>query len=183
MCLKKARLQVNDGKSQLMFLPKQRWIWNSPRNFGFVVADKKLEKRLRDVLYKKVKLKELKGICGNPGKVKGKVRIIVKTKDFPKFKKGEILVTAFTTPDFTPILKKAAGIVTDFGGITSHAAIISRELGIPSVVNTEEATKNLKNGDNQPIEVTSKGLMIGQVESHLLLKQEKNFFQPKNLEL
>ena len=61
--------------------------------------------------------------------------------------KGEILVAIMTTPDFTPALKKAAAIVTDEGGVTCHAAIISRELGIPCVVGTRIATRTFKNGD------------------------------------
>ena len=116
--------------------------------YSFAVADKKQEAAIRKSLEKKAgKIKELKGICGNPGKAKAKARVILKTKDFPKFKKGEILVASFTTPDFIVVMKKAAGIVTDFGGITSHAAIVSRELKVPCVVNTEQATKLIKTGD------------------------------------
>ncbi len=111
------------------------------------LSDKKLSKAVVNVYEKKIKAKELKGICGNPGKVKAKARVVVKTKDFHKFKKGEILVAAFTTPDFIVIMKKAAGLVTDFGGITSHASIVSRELNIPCVVGTKYATKILKDGD------------------------------------
>ena len=64
-----------------------------------------------------------------------------------KVKKGEILVTTMTSPDFVPAMKLAAAIVTDRGGITSHAAIVSRELGIACIVGTERATKILKDGD------------------------------------
>lgn len=112
------------------------------------IAAKKLEKEIRKAIDKESKkIDDLKGICGNPGKVRGKARVITTNRDFHRFKRGEILITAFTTPDFTPILKKAAAVVTDFGGITSHASIISRELKIPCIIGTEHATKAIKTGD------------------------------------
>jgi phosphohistidine swiveling domain-containing protein len=113
----------------------------------FTVADKKTEEFVFKLFGKKKKLDELRGICGNPGKTEGNVRIIVKAEDFHKFKDGEILVTSFTTPDFIIIMKKAKGIVTDYGGITSHASIVARELGIPCLVGTEHATHTFKDGD------------------------------------
>ena len=116
---------------------------------GFKVrfVSEKEEKEVRKVLEKKHKGDLLEGICGNPGYVKAKAKVIVENKDFSKFKQGEILVTAYTTPDFVSIMKKAAGIVTDTGGVTSHSSIISRELNIPCVVGTNHATKILKDGD------------------------------------
>ncbi len=115
--------------------------------FGVWFLDKKEEKEVRKELEKKHKGDLLEGICGNPGYVKAKARVIVENKDFSKFKQGEILVTAYTTPDFVSIMKKATGIVTDTGGVTSHSSIISRELDIPCVVGTKYATKILKDGD------------------------------------
>lgn len=81
------------------------------------------------------------------GLVKGKVRIIRGKEDMQNFKEGEILVTAMTTPDFVMIMKKAAAIVTDEGGILCHAAIVSREFGVPCVIGTKIATRVLKTGD------------------------------------
>jgi len=78
----------------------------------------------------------------------GAVNIIPSVKDIGKFKKGQVLVTEMTNPDFEPIMKIAAGIVTDRGGRTCHAAIVSRELGIPCVIGTENATEILKAGQN-----------------------------------
>ena len=115
--------------------------------FGIWFLDKKEEKEVRKVLEKKHEGNLLDGICGNPGYVKAKARVIVENKDFSKFQKGEILVTAYTTPDFVSIMKKASGIVTDTGGVTSHSTIIARELNIPCVVGTYHATKILKDGD------------------------------------
>ncbi len=76
----------------------------------------------------------------------GKVNIIRSVSEISKFKQGEVLVTVMTDPDWEPIMKKAAAIVTEEGGRTCHAAIVSRELGIPCVVGTQSATKKLKTG-------------------------------------
>jgi len=81
------------------------------------------------------------------GKVKGKVRILLTHRNVNKMKRGEILVAPMTSPEFIVAMKKAKAIITDEGGITSHAAIVSRELGIPCLVGTKIATKVLKNGD------------------------------------
>ena len=81
------------------------------------------------------------------GKVKGRVRILLTPRNVNKMKKGEILVAPMTSPEFIVAMKKAAAIITDEGGITSHAAIVSRELGIPCLVGTKVATKALKDGD------------------------------------
>lgn len=76
----------------------------------------------------------------------GKVSVIMDVKDIHKFKSGDILVTDMTDPDWVPVMKKAAAIVTDAGGRTCHAAIVSRELGIPAVVGTANASQVLKTG-------------------------------------
>ncbi|MGH7963516.1 MAG: phosphoenolpyruvate synthase, partial [Candidatus Binatia bacterium] len=76
----------------------------------------------------------------------GKACVIKSANDISQFKDGAVLITEVTDPDWVPIMKRAAGIVTDYGGRTSHAAIVSRELGIPAIVGTGEATKVLKNG-------------------------------------
>ena len=90
---------------------------------------------------------EIKGQIAYPGIVRGRVKIIHSKEMFGKFNIGEILVTSMTTPDFVPLLKKSSAFVTDEGGITCHAAIISRELRIPCVIGTKIATKLLKDGD------------------------------------
>lgn len=89
----------------------------------------------------------LKGAAASFGKSSGPVKIIPEAKDIDQVKEGDILVTEMTTPDFVPAMKRAAAIITNTGGRTCHAAIVSRELGIPCVVGTGEATKKLKNGD------------------------------------
>ncbi len=89
----------------------------------------------------------LKGLPASPGYATGTVKIIRDLSELSKVQKGDILVTTMTTPDMVPAMEKAAAIVTDEGGMTCHAAIVSRELGIPAVVGTENATKILKDGD------------------------------------
>jgi pyruvate,water dikinase len=87
-----------------------------------------------------------RGLPASPGIAFGKARIILDVKQAKDFQKGDILVTKMTDPDWVPIMKIASAIVTDEGGMTSHAAIVSRELGIPAVVGTGNATKVIKDG-------------------------------------
>ncbi len=91
----------------------------------------------------------------------GKVRVILDPNEMDRFQPGEVLVTRITDPDWEPIMKIAAAIVTDRGGRTSHAAIVSRELGIPAVVGTENATQVLKTG--QEVTVSTAEGEVGRV--------------------
>jgi len=84
----------------------------------------------------------------------GRARVILNAKKIGDFQEGEILVTDMTDPNWEPIMKIASAIVTDKGGRTSHAAIVSRELGIPAVVGTEEATTKLKNRESITVDTT-----------------------------
>lgn len=88
----------------------------------------------------------LKGLGASSGTAQGKVRIIHNASDTNKFQKGEILVAKMTDPTMVIMMAKAAAIVTDTGGVTCHAAIVSREMGIPCVVATKNATQILKDG-------------------------------------
>ncbi len=112
----------------------------------------------------------------------GKVHFIKDASQIAEFKKGEVLVTEITDPDWEPIMKIAAAIVTDFGGRTSHAAIVSRELGIPAVVGCADATKILKTGKEVTVSCAEgevgkvyEGLLPFKIERHDL----KNFKPPK----
>ena len=89
----------------------------------------------------------MKGQIAYQGKVSGKVRIVKRTDQAEKVLDGEIIVSPMTTPDFAPAMKKAAGFVTDEGGITCHAAIIAREMKKPCLIGTKTATQFLKDGD------------------------------------
>ena len=84
-----------------------------------------------------------KGLGASPGMAAGTVKIINNTDELDKVQEGDILVTVMTTPDMVPAMKRANGIITDEGGVTCHAAIVSRELGIPCVVGTGDATSIL----------------------------------------
>ncbi len=100
--------------------------------------DEAMVKRLKPVL---------KGLAASPGIASGPVKIIKSATEIDKVKNGDVLVTGMTNPDMVPAMKRAAAIVTDEGGMTSHAAIVSRELGIPAIVGTQNATKTLKQGE------------------------------------
>jgi pyruvate,water dikinase len=89
----------------------------------------------------------LDGLAASPGVGAGPVRIIKNAREISKVKEGDVLVAEMTNPDYVPAMKRATAIVTDLGGRTSHAAIVSRELGIPAVVGTSHATKILTNGE------------------------------------
>jgi len=100
-----------------------------------------------------LKIEKLEGIAeikGSPaylGVVKGKAVVVKNKSMFDKLKQGDILVATMTTPDFLPIMKKAAAIITDEGGITCHASIVAREMKKPCIIGTKIATQVLKDGD------------------------------------
>lgn len=96
--------------------------------------------------------KEIRGVVASKGKTRGVVRILKYRSQIGDLLEGEVLVTEMTTPDYLPAMQKAAAIITNEGGITSHAAIISRELGKPCVVGTKNATTVLKNGDSVEVD-------------------------------
>ena len=101
---------------------------------------------------------DIKGMCACRGEATGIVKVINKVEDFDKMNKGDILVSSNTRPEFVPIMKKAGAIVTDEGGITSHAAVVSRELNVPCVIGTKQATKILKSGMKVQVDAT-KGIV------------------------
>ena len=101
----------------------------------------------------------VKGLGASPGMASGKVKIILDIDELDKVEDGDIMVTTMTTPDMVPAMKRASGIVTDEGGVTCHASIISRELGIPCVVGTGEGTSVLNENDGVTID-GKKGLVF-----------------------
>ena len=86
----------------------------------------------------------VRGLGASPGIATGLVKIVLDIDELDKIEDGDVMVTTMTTPDMVPAMRRASGIVTDEGGVTCHASIISRELGIPCVVGTGDATKTLK---------------------------------------
>lgn len=139
----------NDG-----ILPKD--FKERENGFGVVLENKKmrivigqeLEKMLRECHDKIDAVSELKGMVAcRGGVIRGTVKIIEESKYISKIKKGDILVANETTPDYIIGMKTARAIITNQGGITSHAAITSRELNIPCIIGTKIATQVLKDGD------------------------------------
>jgi len=116
----------------------------------------------------------VEGSPASPGIGSGPVRIVRDVSEISKAKEGDVLVAEMTTPDFVPAMKKAAAIVTDKGGRTCHAAIVSRELGIPSVVGTGDATKKLKEGEI----VTVDGYRGKVYEGKIEVKEEEKKARP-----
>ncbi len=88
----------------------------------------------------------LRGLGAAPGQASGEVRVLNSVDDGARLNEGDILVTVMTAPDWVPLMRKASAIVTNEGGMTCHAAIVSRELGIPAVVGTIDATAKLEDG-------------------------------------
>lgn len=110
----------------------------------------------------------VKGLPTSPGKVSGRVHVILDPSRIDEFKEGEILVTEMTAPDWVPAMKKAKAIVTDSGGMTCHASIVSRELGIPCIVGTksrgEAATVTIPDGIDVTIDATHGVVYEGIIE-------------------
>jgi pyruvate,water dikinase len=100
-----------------------------------------LEKRYKS------EIKELSGMTASAGTATGPVKVCMTLSDINKVKEGDVLVASMTRPEFAPAMKKAVAVITDEGGITCHAAIVSRELGIPCIIGTKIATKVLKDND------------------------------------
>ncbi|MFA4834174.1 MAG: PEP-utilizing enzyme [Patescibacteria group bacterium] len=134
---------------------KSSLILISPKKGVEILTGEKANRRFRKLSFAKEREKragaEIKGMPARAGRAQGIVKIINSKKDLPKMAKGNILVSRATNPELISAMKKAAAIITDEGGITCHAAIVSRELGIPCVVGTKIATQVL--GDGQLIEV------------------------------
>jgi len=157
-----------------------------PQDIEWAVKDKKIyivQSRPVTTLGKKKEGKELikkgrvllKGQAASIGKISGRVKIIHSPSELSKVKKGDILVTKMTNPSFVPAMRKAKAIITDEGGPTSHAAIVSRELGIPCVVGTSEATKILK--ENELVTVDGdQGLVYA---GDLVLERKKEVYYKK----
>lgn len=96
---------------------------------------------------KEIKIDSLRGNIANLGQAKGLVKIVKSVNDLSKVKKGDILVSSMTVPEFVPAMERAAAFITDEGGITCHAAIVSREMNKPCIIGTKQATKVLKDDD------------------------------------
>jgi len=107
----------------------------------------------------------VEGLPASPGIGSGVVKIVHSMADLDKIKEGDVLVTTMTNPDMVVSMQKAAAIVTDEGGVTAHAAIVSREMGIPAVVGTEDATTKLEDGMEVSVDGFHGKVYVGRTES------------------
>ena len=148
--------------------------YKKPQDIEFAISGNELyivQSRPVTTLGEKKAVKEiegeilLSGLGASPGVGSGTVKIIYSLDDLKKIKKGDILVTEMTNPDMVVTMQRASGIITDEGGITSHAAIVSREMGIPAVVGTGEATKKLKDGDEVTVDGNNGKIFAGKGET------------------
>ncbi|MEK7084471.1 MAG: PEP-utilizing enzyme, partial [Patescibacteria group bacterium] len=124
--------------------------------YGSIVPLPQLARELRK---RKIKLEEARSVkktitgrAAFPGTVQGIARIVMRRSQFSSFKKGEIVIAPMTTPAYLPVVRRASAIVTDEGGLTCHAAIIARELGVPCVIGTKIATRAFKDGDRVEVD-------------------------------
>lgn len=125
-------------------------VYTNSKGKPFIYSGKEAKKFLKKLHFEKQKIEhvdKLTGICASPGKAKGRVVIIETVDDLKKMKKGNVMLSETTYPALVPAMKLASAIVTNIGGLTCHAAIVSRELKIPCVVGTKIATRVLKDGD------------------------------------
>ncbi|MDP3994470.1 MAG: phosphoenolpyruvate synthase, partial [bacterium] len=123
----------------------------------------------------------LTGAPASPGIGTGPVKILKSPKEISKISKDDVLVASMTSPDYVPAMKKAAAIITDQGGQTSHAAIVSRELGIPCVVGTKNATKILKDGDIVTVDGGQGKIYLGAKIKVLQIKEVEQAVRAKKL--
>jgi pyruvate,water dikinase len=136
----------------------------------YIVQTRPITTLAHENLKKSVEIKGniiLSGLAASPGVAAGVVKIVQTMADLPKIKKGDILVTKMTNPDMVVTMQRAVAVITDEGGATAHAAIVSREMGIPCVVGTEKATEILKDGQIVTVDGTNGKVYEGKVSNEL----------------
>lgn len=133
--------------------------YKKPQDIEFAIEENKIhivQTRAITTIGKRINASNIKeiqgevvltGLAASPGIAFGKIKVVKSMDELEKVNQGDVLVTKMTNPDMVVTMQKASAIVTDEGGITSHAAIVSREMGIPAVVGTQEATSKLKEGE------------------------------------
>jgi len=142
---------ILDGKISENFINKRREkcfvVWEEGQSKPQILTGDETKEWEEKLSISHDGIQIVKGNCASKGKVEGKVRVLLSASENDKLENGEILVTFMTSPDFMGAIRRCRAIVTNLGGVTSHAAIISRELGIPCIVGTKNATEVLKTGD------------------------------------
>lgn len=127
-------------KGFLMFKEENGWT---------CIIGEEIKEKAKELGYEEEETNEetVEGKIASKGKVRGKVKVILTAKDLNKVSEGDVLVSVTTGPDYVPAMHKACAFVTDEGGLTCHAAIVSREMGKPCIVGTGNATRVLNDGD------------------------------------
>ena len=150
-----ARVLTNDEISRLVKYGKQlEEYYGNPQDVEFameqshimIVQTRPVTTKAKISKGKMAGVKILQGMGASPGIATGKVKIVKNISEITKIEEGDILVTSMTSPDLVPKMSKSAAIITDLGGATSHAAIVSREMGLPAIVGTGNGTNILKDG-------------------------------------
>ena len=136
---------AKDGKTGELFIVQSRPETIHPPQDAKIYKEYKVDTKKKPILT---------GIAVGDKIGLGRVRLIPNISEITDFKQGEVLVTKMTDPDWVPIMRLASAIITDEGGKTAHAAIVSRELGVPAIVGTERATKILKTGQEVTVDCT-----------------------------
>lgn len=150
---KKVMLEKEKWSAEL----NKRWDYHicySERGKHKILSGEKAKKFVASLNFEEKKIRKarrLEGDCASPGKVRGVVAIVNTPAENKKIERADVLVSNMTNPDLMPAIRKAKAIVTDVGGLTCHAAIVSREFGIPCIIGTKIATQVLK--DNSVVEV------------------------------
>ncbi|MCK5321335.1 phosphoenolpyruvate synthase [Candidatus Pacearchaeota archaeon] len=168
-------LKTYEIKQLAEFAIKLEDHYKKPQDIEFAIEDEDIyilqtrpittlkEKKTEDVELDGQVLTE--GLAASPGVASGIVKIIHSMDDLGKIKQGDVLVTTMTNPDMVVTMEKAAAIVTSEGGVTAHAAIISREMGIPAVVGTEDCLEKLKDGDEITVDGSNGKVFAGRAEN------------------
>jgi phosphohistidine swiveling domain-containing protein len=147
--LKLLPAEIAERKKDYLFFSSK----NGMRVFSGTEVDS-IRKSLEEIEARHRNLVELRGQPASVGYVVGRAKVLLSAKEISKVDAGDILVASMTVPDYVPAMRKAVGVVTDEGGVTCHAAIISRELGIPCVIGTRFATKAIRDGDLIELDAT-----------------------------
>jgi len=126
---------------------------------NYIIDDEEGAQDIKNIIYDKIKnIKELKGSVSCKGYAKGRAVVIDNIKMLNEIEEGDILIASMTSPDYVPAMRKSGAIVTDEGGITCHAAVVSRELNVPCIVGTKNATQVFKTDDIVEVDAT-KGIV------------------------
>jgi len=167
-------LKTHEVKQLAEYALKLEEHYKKPQDIEFALEDGEIyivQTRAITTLDKKQESAELEGkviatgLGASPGVASGIVKIIRGMEDLYKIKAGDVLVTQMTNPDMVVSMQKASAIVTDEGGITAHAAIVSREMGIPAVVGTENATSILEDGQEITVDGFNGKVFLGKTQN------------------